>query len=91
MRNIAIIIRIALGNVNYVEVGAMSNAENLTLSVVEAARLLGISRNLCYEAIRTGEIPSLRIGKRVLVPRRALEELLNKAARDSPSSVEHGG
>ena len=91
MRNIAIIIRIALGNVNYVEVGAMSNAENLTLSVVEAARLLGISRNRCYEAIRTGEIPSLRIGKRVLVPRRALEEVLNKAARDSPSSVEHGG
>jgi excisionase family DNA binding protein len=41
----------------------------LTLTVEEAAELLGISRALAYEAVRRGEIPSLRIGRRILVPR----------------------
>ena len=52
--------------------------EKLTLTVRETARLLGISRGLAYEMVRTGEIPSVRFGKRVLVPRRALERLLEK-------------
>lgn len=52
--------------------------ERLALSVVETARLLGIGRNLCYERVRTGEIPSLRIGRRLLVPRAALEKLLGE-------------
>ncbi len=38
-----------------------------TISVVEAARILGIGRNSAYEAARTGDIQSLTIGKRVLV------------------------
>lgn len=50
--------------------------EKLTLSVDEAAKLLGISRGLAYEAVRTGEIPSIRFGKRVLIPRLALEKKL---------------
>lgn len=41
----------------------------LTYTVDEAADLLGISRALAYEAVRRGEIPSLRIGRRILVPR----------------------
>jgi len=43
--------------------------ERLTLSVEEAARLLGIGRNLCYERVKTGEIPAIKIGRRLLVPR----------------------
>jgi len=50
----------------------------LTLTVSETARLLGISRGLAYEMVRTGEIPSVRFGKRVLVPRRTLEKLLER-------------
>lgn len=46
-------------------------------SVEEARRLLGLSRGLMYEAVRTGQIPSLRIGRRILIPRAALEQLLN--------------
>jgi len=46
------------------------------LTVLEAAGMLGISRNLAYEGIRRGEIPSLKIGRRILVPRVALERLL---------------
>lgn len=49
----------------------MSNfeGESLTYSVSQAAKLLGISRGKCYQAIATGEISSIRIGKRILVPR----------------------
>ncbi len=52
--------------------------EKLTLTVSETARLLGISRGLAYEMVRTGELPSVRFGKRVLIPRRALEKLLEQ-------------
>ncbi len=50
--------------------------KRLTLSVEETARLLGIGRNLCYDRVKTGEIPSLKIGRRLLVPKAALEKLL---------------
>lgn len=43
---------------------------------LEACKILGIGKNLCYEAIRRGEIPAIRIGKRLLVPMVALERLL---------------
>lgn len=48
----------------------------LTLSVEEAAKVLGIGRNLCYDRVKTGEIPAIKIGRRLLVPRSALEKLL---------------
>ena len=48
----------------------------LTLTVQEAATLLGIGRNSAYEAIKTGTIPSVQIGRRILVPRAALERML---------------
>jgi excisionase family DNA binding protein len=54
--------------------------EKQTLTVPETARVLGIGRNSAYEAVRTGEIPSLKIGRRVLVPRLAVERLLAGAA-----------
>ena len=50
--------------------------ERQTLTVVEAARVLGIARNSAYEAARVGLIPTIRIGRRLLVPRAALERLL---------------
>ena len=50
--------------------------DKLTLSVEETAKLLGIGRNLCYNRVKTGEIPAIKIGRRLLVPRSALEKLL---------------
>ena len=52
--------------------------EKLTLTVTQASRILGISRGLAYSMVKTGEIPSIRFGKRVLVPRRSLEKLLEQ-------------
>jgi excisionase family DNA binding protein len=54
-----------------------------TLTVEETARILRISRNSAYEAVRTGEIPTIRIGKRVLVPIGGLEQLLGRSLADS--------
>ena len=52
-------------------------AEPQVLSVPEAGRLLGICRDSAYAAVRNGTLPSIRIGKRIVVPRAALERLLN--------------
>jgi len=49
------------------------------LTVAEAGRCLRLGRNSAYEAIRRGEIPSVRMGRRILVPRVALERLLATA------------
>lgn len=51
-----------------------------TYRIDEAAKVLGISRNKCYEAARTGQVPTVRIGKRLLVPKAALDKLLNGTA-----------
>ena len=50
--------------------------ERLTYTLTEAARRLGISRALAYEAAHRGELPVCRIGRRLLVPRAALARLL---------------
>ena len=53
-------------------------AERLTLTVEETAKILGIGRQLAYDRIKTGEIPVIKVGRRLLVPRRALEKLLEE-------------
>ncbi|MFC1982349.1 helix-turn-helix domain-containing protein [Chloroflexota bacterium] len=52
--------------------------KKLTYSVNETARILGISRNLAYDMVRCGEIPSLRFGKRIVIPKIAIDQLLVK-------------
>ena len=49
----------------------------LTLTVAEVAALLRISRSTAYEAVRTGQIPSLRFGRRIVIPKAALHCLLD--------------
>lgn len=58
----------------------MSKADALTSTVPEAGAKLGLSRNASYLAASRGDLPTIRIGKRILVPARALDELLNSAA-----------
>lgn len=61
---------------------ASATSERLTLSVEEAAIALGISRASAYEAVHRGEIPHIKIGKRMLIPRASLDRML--AAADQP-------
>jgi excisionase family DNA binding protein len=48
----------------------------LTLTVEQAAKLLGIGRSTAYELVHTGDIPSLRLGRRIVVPVARLEAML---------------
>jgi len=51
-----------------------------TLTVEQVAEVLGISRGLAYESVRSGELPVLHLGRRVLVPVPALLALLGVVA-----------
>ena len=58
----------------------MLEHDRLTVSVEEAAALLGISRALAYELVRRDDLPCLRLGRRVVIPRKALEQFVEAAA-----------
>ena len=57
-------------------------APRLTLTVPEAAELIGISRTKGYELARRGELPCLRFGHRLLVPLQALLAELGMSVED---------
>ncbi len=54
-----------------------------TYRVDEVALMLDIGRSTAYDAVRRGEIPSVRIGRRIVIPRQALENLLAVADNNS--------
>ncbi len=47
-----------------------------TVTVEEAAGILGISRSSAYECVHRGELRAIRLGRRLVIPRAALAELL---------------
>jgi len=55
------------------------DGRRVVLSVTEAATVLGISRALAYELVGRGELPALHLGRRLVVPKAALLELLGLA------------
>jgi excisionase family DNA binding protein len=64
-----------------------TRTKRLTMTVQEAAKKLGIGRNQGYEAARNGQIPTIQIGKRLLVPVVALEQkLANAGAAKRPAA-----
>ena len=52
------------------------NDEEVVYTIEKVARLLGIGRSSAYAAARRGEIPTVRLGRRLLVPKIAFERLL---------------
>lgn len=61
-----------------------------TMSVDEAAALLGISRNLAFRTIGRDKalagVPAIRVGRRIVLPRRAIENLVGLATVLDPES-----
>lgn len=55
------------------------DAESWALGPRKVAKKLDISLSLCHKLIKEGTIASFRLGKRILVPMSAVEELLKKA------------
>ena len=54
--------------------------ERLVYTVTEAAERLGISRAFAYELVARGDLPVIRLGRRRLVPKVALAELVARGA-----------
>jgi excisionase family DNA binding protein len=61
------------------------------LTVEEAAQILRISRQSAYQAARSGELPTIRIGRRMLVPVARLDELLGQHLTTSESPAGQPG
>ena len=59
-------------------IAPISPADRLVFTVPEAGELLGVSRAFAYELIARGELPFLRLGRRVVVPKAALLKLVNQ-------------
>ena len=61
--------------------------DSFLMGVDEAAAYLGISRNLAYELVRCGRLPHIRLGRRILIPRKGLELwIAREAGLPQPSS-----
>ena len=56
--------------------GTAATPDRLTISVEDAAAMLGISRAFAYDLVRRGEIPSLRLGRRVVIPHHAFRRFV---------------
>jgi excisionase family DNA binding protein len=50
--------------------------ERRTYTVTEAAAVLGISRTSAYERVRAGELPALRLGRRIVITRSVVDAML---------------
>ena len=67
----------------------MDGSRRLTLTVPETAELLGVSRAFAYTLVARGELPSLRLGRRVVVPRVAIDALVASCAEADPATRPH--
>ena len=63
---------------------------SLVVSVPEAARLLGISRTHAYELVTRGELAHVRLGRRIVIPRHAIDTLLGVPAHVGAPVVNPG-
>ena len=66
----------------------MWTVERLTVTVTQAAVMLGISRTSTYERVRRDEIPTVRLGRRLLVPKARLLAMLDGDSADSATTEE---
>jgi excisionase family DNA binding protein len=51
----------------------------LVYEVPEAGEMLGLNRNAAYAAAKRGDIPTIRIGKLIRVPKAAFNLMLERA------------
>ena len=56
--------------------------ERLAVSVPEAAKMLGLGRTSTWMLVRQGTLRSVRINKRVLIPRSAIEAILEPMGQE---------
>ncbi|MBZ5677979.1 MAG: helix-turn-helix domain-containing protein [Acidobacteriia bacterium] len=59
-------------------------------SVDDLAREIGVSRHACYEGIKNGIIPHIRIGRRIVLPKTAIADWLKTAGRRETPGANDG-
>lgn len=57
-----------------------NQTQRLTLDVAEAAKLLGLGRNTTYTLVRSGRLRSVRVGRRLVIPRSEVNAFLEREA-----------
>jgi len=62
-----------------------SNIERLSFSVQEAAQAIGVSSRTIHEFVKSGSIPSFRMGQRVLIPADALRQFIAQRTQTQKS------
>ena len=55
--------------------------DKLTHKPEEVAPLLGLGRNSVYALLNSGQLRSIRVGRKILVPTSAIEEFLNSGQK----------
>jgi excisionase family DNA binding protein len=64
----------------------VTNSQPDVLTVEEVRKRLRLGRNAMYDAISNGQVPSIRLGRRILIPRVALEAML-RGEGNAPSTT----
>lgn len=54
--------------------------KRITLDVADAAELLGLGRNTTYDLVRSGRLRSVRVGRRLVIPRSEIDAFLEREA-----------
>ena len=66
----------------------MNQENKLVYSVIEMAGLLGIGRSTAYELVRSGKVPSLRLGRRIVIPKLELSRFLAECEHQNPDDTD---
>jgi excisionase family DNA binding protein len=72
---------------NLLEETLVGRDDQVVLSITEAAQFMGVSANSMKRAIARGDIPFIRLGVRVLVPRRGLENYIERSLAGSSGTL----
>ena len=66
----------------------MKQEDKLVYSVTEIGELLGIGRSKAYELVRSGTIPSLSLGRRIVIPKLELSRFLAECEHQNPDDTD---
>ncbi len=56
-------------------------SKKITLNVSEVSELLGISKSFVYQLVGTGELPAIRLGKRILFTKERIVEYIEQSCK----------
>jgi excisionase family DNA binding protein len=80
-------------NHHHSETSVAHDPERLVYTVPEAGRLLGLGRNAAYDAAKRGDIPTIRIGRLLLVPKIPFHRMLGMTGTGpaTPTEISDAG